>query len=96
MSSRGCVWYCLRVGDYVVESKEGMQSVRGLVYLCGCLVYLYSGLTHLSRWSVDSSLGGWLGRAGVAAYPLLSYIRCTVLQIVALAGRGSASGFRLR
>ena len=53
----------------------------------GGLVYLYSGLTYLSRCSAVSSLGEFPGWApGVAAYLLLSYVRCTVLLITAPSG----------
>ena len=79
--------------------KKECSTRGGLVYLRGGLVYLYSGLAYLPRWSVDSSLGEWLGRAsGVAAYLPLSYVRCIVLliNVLLIAGRGSASDFGLR
>ena len=61
----------------------------------GCLVYLYSGLTHLSRCSAVSSLGECPEWApGVAAYLLLSYVRCTVLLITAPSGSWVRFGIR--
>ena len=54
-------------------------------------------LAYLARWSVESSPDEYLGRAPeVASYLQLSYVRCTVLLINALAGRESASDFGLR
>ena len=54
-------------------------------------------VAYLARWSVESGTGEWLGRApGAASYLQLSYVRCTVLLINALAGRESASDFGLR